>query len=117
MTTIRPCVAADFPTILEIIGETAQDGRGPLPIDRWMQSLMSELNRDGPSHVVFLGYEEGGELLGVIGARAIGEFTLVRHVYVRTPHRNRGICSALLAHLRKLTGKPILISSWKPPAD
>ncbi|MBI3527079.1 MAG: GNAT family N-acetyltransferase [Betaproteobacteria bacterium] len=111
---IRICTDADLPAILEIIGEAAQTCRGPVPLDGWTESYMSELRREVASHVVFWGYEEGGQFLGVMGVQDVADFTLVRHVYVRIPHRNRGISTALLSHLRTLTGKPILISSWKP---
>jgi len=62
---------------------------------------------------VFWGYEENGELVGVMGIQDVADVTLIRHAYVRTPHRRRGIGAALLSHLRKLAEKPILIGTWK----
>ena len=38
--------------------------------------------------------------------------TLIRHAYVRTASRNRGIGGKLLAELRKLTARPVLIGTW-----
>jgi mannose-6-phosphate isomerase-like protein (cupin superfamily) len=38
--------------------------------------------------------------------------TLIRHAYVRTSHRSRGIGGTLLAELRTLTARPVLIGTW-----
>jgi len=40
------------------------------------------------------------------------DVTLIRHAYVRTTERNKGIGGNLLNHLCKLTTKPILIGIW-----
>ena len=46
------------------------------------------------------------------GAQAYRDVTLIRHAYVRTANRRRGIGASLLSHLRGLAGKPILIGTW-----
>jgi N-acetylglutamate synthase-like GNAT family acetyltransferase len=38
--------------------------------------------------------------------------TLIRHAYVRPAWQNKGIGGTLLAHLRTLTDRPILIGTW-----
>ena len=47
-----------------------------------------------------------------MGIQPVREVTLIRHAYVRTAIRGRGIGSALLQHLRTLTARPILIGTW-----
>ena len=111
---IRPCAETDVPVILEIINDAAQAYRGIIPADRWHEPYMSaaELAHQIESGVLFWGYEENGELSGVMGIQHVRDVTLIRHAYVRTALRNRGIGAALLKHLRTLTAKPILIGTW-----
>jgi Acetyltransferase (GNAT) domain len=37
---------------------------------------------------------------------------LIRHAYVRTVERSKGIGGKLLAHLRSITETPVLIGTW-----
>ncbi len=62
--------------------------------------------------VVFWGYEEGGELAGVMGIQEVRDVTLVRHAYVRTNSQKRGIGGRLLVHLRGMARRPMLIGTW-----
>ena len=72
----------------------------------------TELAKQIESGVEFWGYTENGELSGVMGIQHVRDVTLIRHAYVRTAYRNRGIGAQLLTHLRGLTPKPILIGTW-----
>jgi len=112
---IRRCTETEFSAILEIVNDAAQAYRGAIPADCWKEPYMpaQELRHELASGVVFWGYEENGELVGVMGVQDVADVTLVRHAYVCTPHRRRGIGAALLFHLRKLAEKPILIGTWK----
>lgn len=112
---IRLCKDTDFDAIAEIVNDAAQAYRGAIPADCWKEPYMpeQELRHELASGVVFWGYEENGELIGVMGIQDVADVTLIRHAYVRTPHRRRGIGAALLFHLRKLAEKPILIGTWK----
>lgn len=112
---IRRCNDADVCAIFTIINDAAQAYRGAIPPDRWKEPYMpeQELRHEIDSGVAFWGYEDDGELVGVMGIQDVADVTLIRHAYVRTSHRNRGIGAALLSHLRTLTGKPILIGTWK----
>lgn len=112
---IRPATEADFDAILEIVNDAAQAYRGVIPDDCWHQPYMSAaaLRREIDAGVRFYGWEEDGLLLGVMGIQEVLDVTLIRHAYVRTAHRGRGIGAALLAHLRELAGKPLLIGTWK----
>ena len=111
---IRPCADTDFLAILEIINDAAQAYRGTIPADCWHEPYMqeAELAHQIESGVRFWGYEENGALSGVMGIQHVRDVTLIRHAYVRTVCRSRGIGAALLVHLRTLTAKPILIGTW-----
>jgi GNAT superfamily N-acetyltransferase len=75
------------------------------------------MDRDALRHeidagVEFWGYEEAGELLGVMGIQHVLDVTLIRHSYVRTARQNKGIGRKLLLHLHTMTSRPILIGTW-----
>jgi GNAT superfamily N-acetyltransferase len=71
-----------------------------------------ELEREIEDGVVFWGFEDGGELVGVMGIQKVQDVTLIRHAYVRSEWQKRGIGARLLAHLRGLTEDRILIGTW-----
>ena len=111
---IRKCTEDDLPALYAIINDAAQAYKGAIPEDRWhepympMQELRQEI-RDG---IQFWGYESEGKLIGVMGIQDKGDVNLIRHAYVKTSRRGRGIGSRLLRHLEQMTGKPILIGTW-----
>jgi N-acetylglutamate synthase-like GNAT family acetyltransferase len=72
----------------------------------------AELTRDMNAGVVFYGYEENDVLVGVMGMQYVQDVTLIRHAYVRTNQRRHGIGAKLLAHLRTLAQRPVLIGTW-----
>jgi len=111
---IRACEAGDLHAMFEIINDAAEAYRGIIPADRWHEPYMSgeELLHEMDSGVNFWGYEEGGELLGVMGIQPVRDLTLIRHAYVRTAHRNRGIGGQLLKFLLAATDTPVLIGTW-----
>jgi len=111
---IRECIEDDFEAIYQIVNDAAAGYKGVIPADRWHEPYMprEELAAEIAAGVRFWGYEKDGELLGVMGIQDVKDVTLIRHAYVRTIHRRRGIGGKLLAHLRTLTDKPILIGTW-----
>jgi N-acetylglutamate synthase-like GNAT family acetyltransferase len=111
---IRPCADTEFDTIYEIINDAAQAYRGVIPADRWKEPYMpkEELRHALDEGIVFWGYEEDGELIGVMGIQPVQDVTLIRHAYVRTAEQNRGVGGKLLAHLRTQTDRPVLIGTW-----
>jgi GNAT superfamily N-acetyltransferase len=115
---IRRCDGRDFEVIWEIINDGAQAYKGTIPADRWTEPYMSreKLQKEIDDGVVFWGYEEGGELAGVMGIQEVRDVTLVRHAYVRTSSQKRGIGGKLLSHLRELASRPILIGTWADAA-
>jgi N-acetylglutamate synthase-like GNAT family acetyltransferase len=112
---IRLCTSTDFEDIFVIINDAAQAYKGVIPEDRWQEPYMSRehLQEEIDSGVQFWGYAEAGRLLGIMGIQDMQDVTLIRHAYVRTKDRKRGIGGQLLAHLRKLTQRPVLIGTWK----
>ena len=111
---IRPCTEADFDAIHSIINDGAQAYRGVIPADRWHEPYMSrdELRHEIASGVAFSGYEEEGELLGVMGIQPVDDVTLIRHAYVRTVSRRAGIGGRLLESLIQGAATPVLIGTW-----
>jgi N-acetylglutamate synthase-like GNAT family acetyltransferase len=71
-----------------------------------------EMEHEIEDGVVFWGFEEGRELVGVMGIQKVRDVTLIRHAYVRSEWQKRGIGAQLLVHLRGLTEDPILIGTW-----
>ena len=112
---IRACAAADNSAILEIINDAAVAYKGIIPDDAWHEPYMSraELESEIANGVRFYGWDPEARLLGVMGIQDVKDVTLIRHAYVRTALRGGGIGRSLLEHLRRLTGRPILIGTWK----
>lgn len=111
---IRECSNCDFEVIFEIVNDAATAYKGVIPADRWKEPYMSkpELTHEIEDGVLFWGYEEEDQLLGVMGIQNVQDVTLIRHAYVRTSQRGRGIGSKLLLFLGKKTERPILIGTW-----
>jgi N-acetylglutamate synthase-like GNAT family acetyltransferase len=111
---IRPCEETDFETLYEIINDAAESYRGIMPPDRWKEPYMSkdELRHEIAEGVRFWGYEEEGRLVGVMGLQDVIDVTLIRHAYVRTEKRGRGVRGELLSFLRKMATRPILFGTW-----
>ena len=111
---IRRCEAEDFEAICEIINDGAQAYQGAIPPDRLRSPYMSrdELLYEIEAGVDFWGYQDGTELLGIMGMQDVQDVTLIRHAYVRTGSQRLGIGAQLLSHLRQLTNRPILIGTW-----
>ncbi|KAA6456041.1 GNAT family N-acetyltransferase [Acidobacteria bacterium AB60] len=111
---IRVCERQDFDAIWTIINDGASAYRGVIPQDRLHDPYMTadELQHEIRAGVVFWGFAEDDQLLGVMGIQDVQDVTLIRHAYVRTTSQKRGIGAQLLAHLRALTSRPILIGTW-----
>jgi len=104
----------DLTQIYEIINDAASAYKGIIPADRWHEPYMSETELQGQINdgVKFWCYLENDVIIGVMGIQDKGDVTLIRHAYVRTVARNKGIGGKLLQHLSMLTAKPILIGTW-----
>ena len=91
----------DFDTIYEIINDASIAYKGIIPKDRWKEPYMSknELETQINEGVQFWSYVENGEILGVMGIQLKNEVTLIRHAYVKTAARQKGIGGKLLNQL------------------
>ena len=112
--SIRPCRDDERATVLAIVNEAAEAYRGVIPADRWNEPYMpeAELDREIDAGVAFWGYEDDGELVGVMGVQDVGDLDLIRHAYVLPGSQGRGIGSALLKRLASSAGRPILVGTW-----
>ena len=115
---IRRCDDDDFEIIYEIISDAARAYEGIIPADLWREPYMSrgELRREINDGVVFWGWQEGDDLVGVMGIQDMQDVTLIRHSYVRTTKRNQGIGGKLLAYLREQTSRLMLVGTWAEAA-
>ena len=111
---IRRCVESEFEVILAIINDAARAYEGVIPADRWRDPYMSaeELRGEIKDGVVFWGYEQAGALVAVMGVQDAEDVTLIRHAYVHSASRNRGIGGELLTHFVERTSRPMLIGTW-----
>lgn len=117
-TTIRPCGLVDLPALFSIVNDAAQAYKGVIPADCWHEPYMplDQLKREIGEGVAFWGCESGGALVGMMGIQDRGEVSLIRHAYVQTAQRRKGIGEKLLKHLEGTTAKPILIGTWSAAA-
>jgi N-acetylglutamate synthase-like GNAT family acetyltransferase len=112
---IRLASATDYDALFSIINDAAIAYKGAIPADCWhdpyfpMEYLKSEIAKG----VVFHMYEEAGTPMGCMGIQEVVDVTLIRHAYVRTDYRRKGIGSILLNHLMQKVSKPVLIGTWK----
>jgi N-acetylglutamate synthase-like GNAT family acetyltransferase len=115
---IRKSNDRDFEAIFEIVNDAAQAYKGVIPADCWHEPYMSReyLRNEMDSGVVFWGYEENGTLLGVMGIQDVKDVTLIRHAYVRTTYRGKGIGGKLISYLKTLTTRPALVGTWAAAA-
>lgn len=111
---IRLCKDNEFEAIYKVINEAARVYKGIIPEDRWKEPYMprSELKDEIEAGVTFWGYEEDGQLVGVMGIQPVEDVTLIRHAYVRPAYQNQGIGGKLLSTLRPLSAGPLLIGTW-----
>ena len=111
---IRQCDNSEVELIYSIINDAAEAYRGVIPGDRWKEPYMSkdELQHEVDQGVVFWGYEQDGELVGVMGIQHLQDVTLIRHAYVRAAKRNQGIGGKLLSSLRQQATRPLLVGTW-----
>jgi GNAT superfamily N-acetyltransferase len=114
MGDIRPCRDDERPAVLAIVNAAAEAYRGAIPADRWHEPYMdaAELDREIAAGVAFWGYEVDGALIGVMGIQPVGDVDLIRHAYVVPGRQRGGVGGALLAHIRGLSDRPMLIGTW-----
>jgi Acetyltransferase (GNAT) family len=62
--------------------------------------------------VTFSGIEADGVLVGVMSVQPVKDATLIRHAYMASEHRAKGLGGILLGHLLQKTKGPILVGTW-----
>jgi GNAT superfamily N-acetyltransferase len=111
---IRPCEQADLAQIHAVINAAAIAYRGVIPADCYHDPYMplEELEREA-RRMTFYGWEDSGQLSGIIGYEPVKDVTLVRHAYVLPDCQSGGIGAALLRHVVGLTTTPrLLVGTW-----
>lgn len=114
MSSIRRCSDGEREAIFAIVNAAAEAYRGVIPPDRWHEPYMpmSQLEGEIEHGVEFWGYEEDGELLGIMGIQRLGEVDLIRHAYVLPASQGEGVGGALLEHLMEKAERPVLVGTW-----
>ena len=111
---IRRCREDELAAIGAIVNAAAVVYRGVIPEDRWHEPYMpaAELKGEIAAGVEFWGYEDGGEVIGVMGIQPVQDVTLIRHAYVSPAAQGRGIGGALLAALDARGTGQLLVGTW-----
>ncbi len=111
---IRLCRPAEAEECCSIINDAAEAYRGVIAPDCWQEPYMplAEFKQEIKAGVVFWGFEQHGQLRGIMGMQEVQDVTLFRHAYVRTAWRHQGVGTSILGHLKKLTDRPALIGTW-----
>jgi GNAT superfamily N-acetyltransferase len=111
---IRRCRDDEREAILTIVNAAAEAYRGVIPADRWHEPYMpaDELDAEIAAGVEFWGYDDDGELIGVMGIQPVQDVDLIRHAYVQPAAQGRGIGGALLDHLMASGTRRVLVGTW-----
>ncbi len=117
--TIRPCVDADLPAMVDVVNAAATAYAGVIPEDRYHQPYMprAEMVGEIEAGVRFWGlFDEEGVLAGVMGVQEVDDVTLIRHAYVRPDRQRGGVGGRLLQHLvdaaARPSARPLLVGTW-----
>ena len=114
MSAIRLCRPDETASILAIVNAAATAYRGVIPPDCWHEPYMSsdDLSRERHAGVELWGFEQQGELTGVMGMQAVHDADLIRHAYVRPDCQRQGIGAALLDHVCRRGKRRMLVGTW-----
>jgi GNAT superfamily N-acetyltransferase len=111
---MRPCTSLDFDTIYRIINEAANAYRGKIPPDCWHEPYMEQsvLQKEMDAGVHFWGWEESGDLAGIMGIQKVLDVTLIRHAYIKPAFQGKGIGGALLDKLSNHSAGTLFVGTW-----
>ena len=114
MPKIHKYLPENFSEVFDVINDGARAYKGIIPQDRWHEPYMTEeeLLAQVNEGVEFWLYTDDNMIKGVMGIQPREKVTLIRHAYVRTSARNKGIGSRLLTHLLAKITTPVLIGTW-----
>ena len=112
---IRRYEEKDFQEVLDTINDGASAYRGHIPDDCFHTPYMKEkyLASEIKDGVRFWCSESDSLVNGVMGIQDRGDLFLIRHAYVRTSARRKGIGSLLMEKLLSESELPFLIGCWK----
>lgn len=111
---IKELSSRDSGKIYEVINEAARAYHGVIPDDCYHEPYMSveELHGEMGS-MTFFGWDEGGEIIGVIGYQPVKDVTLIRHAYVLPDYQGRRVGTKLIKHVKQMTRtKYLLVGTW-----
>ena len=111
---LRRLFPKDTHVIYKIINDAAHAYKGVIPDDCYHEPYMpkEEFCRE-TKNITFFGWEEEGELVGVMGFQPVKDVTLIRHAYVLPGCQRKGIGTRLLNHLKQVTKtKQLLVGTW-----
>jgi GNAT superfamily N-acetyltransferase len=111
---IKELSPEDTPSIYNIINQAATVYKGVIPDDRYHEPYMTQKElRHEMAHMSFLGWYEGGKLVGVMGFQPIQDVTLIRHAYVLPEYQGKGVGTSLLNQMKMRTRtKQLLVGTW-----
>lgn len=114
VSLVRPCRDDERSEIFAIVNEAAEAYRKTIPPDWWREPYMpmTELEDEIAAGVKFWGYEVNAALAGVMGIQRIDDVDLIRHAYVLPTRQGHGVGSALIAHLRNMSTRQMLVGTW-----
>ena len=113
---IRNATEKDFDEIYNVINDAARAYKGIIPEDRWHEPYMTreELKTQIEEGTRFSCYiDDNNKIVGVMGIQDKKDVDLIRHAYVVTSQRKKGIGTMLIHEVLKKSKKPILIGTWK----
>ena len=113
---IRKCTNSDIDQILGVINDSALAYKGIIPTELYREPFVSceYLSSEIKDGVTFYGhYDSKNNLIGVMGCQDRGDVILIRHSYVLSSNRHKGVGSALIEHFIDRTDLPILVGCLK----
>jgi N-acetylglutamate synthase-like GNAT family acetyltransferase len=111
---LRVCTESDFECIYRIINDAARAYEGTIPADRYHQPYMPEAELKAETErMTFFGWEDEGDLVGVMALEPVKDVSLIRHAYVLSQTQKRGVGGRLLEHIKgRYTGSRLLVGTW-----
>ena len=113
--SVREFAEGDFEAAYSVINDAAMAFRDTIPADRWHEPYMprEELSAEIAGGVMFSCAAIEGRLVGVMGLQHKRDVDLIRHAYVIPALQSRGIGTMLLEHLEGISGRSILVGTWR----
>ncbi|MFD0711457.1 GNAT family N-acetyltransferase [Paenibacillus sp. GCM10027626] len=111
---IRLCNHHDVERMFHIINDSAAAYKNVIPAELYHVPYMSweEFTDEIANGVIFWGFDQNGALQGIMGIQEKEDVLIIRHAYVLTAQRGKGVGKELLRHLKEHASKPMLIGTW-----